>query len=184
MTTTPLHTTVIDGYVKVFLSCCHEMSPNPQTAPLWLEKGNLLSLLNMCDQIDKYGHLRFYWEGNRERFVQTVKPLLSNMRKSDTYFYHKMKELTSMTSIREILTNLDAPGKRHTEYGIKCYKPLKIYNNRDDVDTAIETHNCLSVGVIYERPNVIGTFVFAYSDADNVLAYKVQWHEVFISNLV
>ena len=89
MTKTPVEIGAIDDYVKVFLSCCQEMASN-KGDPWWWIKGNIVSLLNVSDQISKYGHLRFYWEGNRERFIQSINPLLQNMRRTDSYLLKKM----------------------------------------------------------------------------------------------
>lgn len=99
MTKTTVHTSVVDAYIKVFLSCCHELAPNTEQ-PCWWKKGNIVSFLNVRDQIDNFGHLRFYWEGNRERRVQSINTLLNNMRKTDSYMCNKMDELHSITAMR------------------------------------------------------------------------------------
>ena len=81
----------IDMHIKLFLSCCNRYAKlyyAEGTAPFWSTKGNFLSLLNLPEQIRYFGPLRWYWEGICERFIQTVKCVLSYMRKS-TFYYEK-----------------------------------------------------------------------------------------------
>ena len=65
------------------MSCSHEFSDD-KSHPWW-KHGNILSFLNLKDQIDMFGPLILYWEGNRERYIQTVNPLLHNTRTTNTY---------------------------------------------------------------------------------------------------
>ena len=152
MTKTTVSTPLIDAYVKVFLSCSHKMSP--KNKPIWWwTKGNLVSFLNFREQIDKYGHLRFYWEGNRERFVQYIKPILQNMRKTDTYIFQKMVELNTIRAIRELLTVLDVPGRWLSETR-KRYKPVKIYNNSASMSEALMKYFTLSVIILNDESHM------------------------------
>mmetsp|Transcript_32498 Transcript_32498/g.70382 ORF Transcript_32498/g.70382 Transcript_32498/m.70382 type:complete len:115 (+) Transcript_32498:2-346(+) len=68
----------IDEYIKLFLNSVHEFDdiPNPDTTKrVILDASNYLSLLNLPDQIMRHGPLHLYWEGNRERYIQVLKPL-------------------------------------------------------------------------------------------------------------
>ena len=71
---------LIDTHIKVFLSCCDRYKRvstgnSSSEIPRWAKKGNFVSLLNLCDQIEFYGSVRLYWEGSRERFIQVVKAI-------------------------------------------------------------------------------------------------------------
>ena len=85
---------VVDGrFVKFFLSCCNRFAEKyygRQDVPFWANTGNFPSLLNLEEQIEKFGKLRWYWEGTRERFIQTVKKVLVSMRRSGSYFSKKI----------------------------------------------------------------------------------------------
>ena len=75
---------LIDRHIKVFLSCCHRYSHlfySADTVPFWATTSNFPSLLNLTAQIKKYGPIRWYWEGSRERYIQHVKKVLVSMRK-------------------------------------------------------------------------------------------------------
>ena len=82
-----------DRRVKFFLSCCHRFSLayyGRGVTPFWASTGNFPSLLNINSQVSEFGPLRWYWEGTRERFIQTVKKVLVSMRRSASYFSKKL----------------------------------------------------------------------------------------------
>lgn len=81
--------------VKFFLSCCNQFAHDTEynESPWCLTCGNVISLLNCPSQIKYYGHLRFYWEGNREIYIQTIKPLLRRMHTSLSFRKLKLEEL-------------------------------------------------------------------------------------------
>ena len=67
---------VIDRHIKIFLSCCHRFAVSYydiSVEPFWANTGNFPSLLDLADQITLYGPIRWYWEGTKERFIQSVK---------------------------------------------------------------------------------------------------------------
>jgi hypothetical protein len=87
---------LIDAHVKLFLSCCNRFAESyrgKDQVPFWSTKGNFLSLLNLAQQVEDYGSLRWYWDGTRERYIQTVKKELIAMRKSTSYFQTKMVQI-------------------------------------------------------------------------------------------
>ena len=60
-------------FIKCFLSSC-DLFKNTAfklngTDLFWYQKSNFLSLLNIPSQIEKFGSLRNYWEGSRERSI-------------------------------------------------------------------------------------------------------------------
>ena len=93
---------VIDRHIKLFLSCCHrfcQLYYSDDTAPFWASTSNFPSLLNLAAQIKKYGPIRWYWEGTRERYIQTVKKVLVSMRKTTSYFVRKMVVMQKLNTI-------------------------------------------------------------------------------------
>ena len=75
----------VDLHVKIFLSSCDRYSRRyygDDVVPFWVGKGNFMGLLNLGKQIEKYGSLRWYWEGMHERFIQLVKSILVSMTKA------------------------------------------------------------------------------------------------------
>jgi len=75
---------LIDRHIQVFLTCCHHFTQlfyDKDKDPFWATTSNFPSLLNLAAQIAKYGPIRWYWEGTRQRYIQTVKKVLISMRK-------------------------------------------------------------------------------------------------------
>ena len=111
---------VIDRHIKLFLSCCHrfcQLYYNDNKVPFWATTSNFPSLLNIAAQIKKYGPLRWYWEGTRERYIQTVKKVLVSMRKTTSYFVRKMiimQKLTTIAWLKETLRK--TKGRSKTDY--------------------------------------------------------------------
>ena len=160
---------LIDRYVKVFLSCCHELSPD-ETQPWW-DKGNLLSFLNFHDQIEYYGHLRFYWEGNRERYVQVIKPLLKNIRKTDTYLHKKLEDLHIQNALRELLGQTHCYGQWISDGSYSRHKPVSIYPTREKVLDDLQNHLPLSAVV----DSTMCTYICVQHTGHDHDLYKVCW---------
>ena len=112
MTNDPIPVETIDEYIKLFLGICHYFegtigyptnNQGIKSSPFWYNKGNFVSLLNLPKQISIFGPVRLHWEGIRERFIQTVKPLLINSRSNGSFFTSKMKH----RSLYVLLENKD-----------------------------------------------------------------------------
>ena len=94
---------------------------------MWYSRGNFLSLLNLPDQIKQFGSIRFYWEGTCERYIQYVKPLMTNMRNTPTYLakqFHTLQQKNMMDHIMETVPNSDLNLKKYTRYN-----DMKIYSD-------------------------------------------------------
>lgn len=95
MTNEQIPTSKIRDLIKVFLGTCHyykEAVGNTQADPFWFHKSNFFSLMNLPDQIDEFGPLRLHWEGTREKYIQKIKPLLTNLRANSTYLVTKIQQ--------------------------------------------------------------------------------------------
>ena len=67
---------VVHEHVKMFLSTCHRYCRSyfqKKDTPFWANTGNFPTLLNLGSQIDRFGPVRLYWEGTRERYIQELK---------------------------------------------------------------------------------------------------------------
>jgi hypothetical protein len=83
-------------------------------------------MLNFCQTILRFGHLRRVWDGNRERYVNFLKPFLGNIRSTDTYFglkhdqIHRKKGLNgiieSFLSLFPELQSLSEPVEQTKQY--------------------------------------------------------------------
>ena len=101
----------ISNYIKCFLQSVdlfEEYSDVISTGPnnVWFSRGNFLSLLNLPDQIEKFGSVRLYWEGCCERHIQYVKPLMKNMRNSTSYLqikFHQLQQYNMLEHMTDVV---------------------------------------------------------------------------------
>ena len=131
----------IQEYTKLFLSCVDKFEeavyvPNGAT-PIWKTRGNFLSLLNLPLQQEYFGNVRHFWEGERERYIQSVKPLLSKLRHSTSFLVTKLERLYQFAAIdymlqsipnRIISGNFDKSYDRNSDFII--YKNLETVNQK------------------------------------------------------
>ena len=59
-------------------------------------------MLNLKDQIGHYGPVYLNWEGVRERYIQHVKPILKNKRKSVSYLTTKLTHLLQQHALQKM----------------------------------------------------------------------------------
>ena len=146
-------TDILLNYIKCFLSSCDLFENKAyimnEDDAMWYTKGNFLSLLNLPEQIKKFGKLRLYWEGSRERTIQQIKPYLINMRQTSSYFKTKMTHMY----VSEVLDSIDTDLHHHfkEDYGdaqsnvYARYSSFKIYSYSDDIEELIKLGKVLSV---------------------------------------
>ena len=173
MASIDVDTSYIDAHVKIFLRCSHKFSDD-KTHPWW-KRGNILSLLNLKGQIDMFGPLRLYWEGNRERYIQTIKPLLHNMRTTNTYLDKKLQQLHSNIGLREILTKADLPGKFNDKCLYARTKPMVSYTSHDEILQLINYRVPISGVIITNEEGYDKTYISSKRDSDKVYLYTVKW---------
>ena len=174
MTMVPVESSIIDDSVKILLSCWHEMSSDKEN-PSWF-RGNIVSFINFKSQIDRYGSIRYYWEGNRERFIQTVKPFLKNMRKTDSYLDKKMLDLHTSIALRELLTKADVRGKWRTGETYPRHKAMFIYNSRMDLDKSISLKKPISAIILARNITEKVTSICCNNTDSNINVYDVIWN--------
>ena len=102
----------IENYIKCFLQSVHNFEKHSHsfatdTYMIWWKRGNFLSLLNLCDQIKSFGSIRWYWDGSRERFIQFVKPFMSNMRNTSSYLKIQYNRVQQSNLLNDLLQTYD-----------------------------------------------------------------------------
>jgi len=141
----------IDRAIKIFLSCCDRFVRHyydDDTEPFWASTGNFPSLLNLPQQIEFFGPLRLYWEGVRERYIQSVKCVLKSMRKTTSYFQVKLtliQKLTLMSWLQQQVRNTNQKARSDPGY----YR----YPNREEVVGKFKKGVPLSAFTLPNRPN-------------------------------
>ena len=119
-----IYTSKITELIKFFLGTCHYYEKTVgslQQDPIWYRKSNFFSLMNLPEQIDKFGPLRLHWEGLREKFIQYIKPMLTNLRVNSTYLVTKLQQ-RSQNSFLELLMSKETELKPKIDQStIKAY---------------------------------------------------------------
>ena len=77
----------VDSHVKLFLGCCHRFSltywPGDKVS-FWANTGNFPTLLNLAEQIQRHGSVRWYWEGTSKQYIQQAEKVLVAMKKTQS----------------------------------------------------------------------------------------------------
>ncbi len=167
-----LPTTLLSDHVKVFLSMSHNVSDNKEHP--WWKCGNIVSLLNLKDQMDTYGHIRLYWEGNRERYIQEVKPLMRNLRSTSSYFALKLKQLHNDTSLREVMGKMLLCKQVNGQVHDTRYKSVISYDSVQEVESFLNAKNPVS-GCLYNNGGYEKNHVCCMTDTNDVGLFEVIW---------
>ncbi len=56
-------------------------------------------MLNIPSQVEEFGPLRLYWDGNNEHFVQNPKKVIKNLRQTESYLTSKMTTMNKLNMI-------------------------------------------------------------------------------------
>ena len=140
------------NYTKVFLSSC-DMFENKAYLmngddTMWYSKGNFLSLLNLPCQVAKFGNVRMYWEGTRERSIQQIKPFLINIRHTSSYFKTKLTYMyvneTLDTINKEIIASATTSHTYDSSTHYEKYSSFKIYGVHENVADLIASGKVIS----------------------------------------
>ena len=113
-----------------------------RTTQFWESKSNFVSLLNLPLQIENYGPVRHYWEGDRERDIQLFKPLIKCMRKTDSYFKIKMRDLQLHHTLE--LLSMKRGKKEERDWFYTANKVLRgnnvhIYKSKNEVESLLKS---------------------------------------------
>lgn len=116
------------------------------------------SLLNLAEQIEYFGSIRDYWDGDKEAAIQEIKPQLPGLRKTLTFFQTKLVSMRKMKFIdflkaSNFFSELD--GSESTDRG--WFTGLYRYETYEEILTRLEEGDAIS-GFIHPSDS---------NDADN-----------------
>ena len=127
---------MIDDVVKIYLSCLNDLDKSiggkvgdQNNIGLWT-KQNPLSLLNLGRQIERFGPLRFHWEGRNENKITDAKSDLSKMRSSLSFFQKKLQKIRRRVAIATIERQVD--GNNEDGNTSRCEEPDTDEDGDDD----------------------------------------------------
>eukprot|EP00956_Cyclotella_meneghiniana_P041194 scaffold218340_cov38-Cyclotella_meneghiniana.AAC.1 len=146
--------TKIDMYIKIFLSSVHRSAKlvmGKTDGDAWLtNKANPVSLLNLTEQLEHFGPLRWYWEGVCERYIQIVKPyLIKNMHRTPSYFKKKLSMLHKMVFIKRLslLLNSRDQGEPHQPCHSKGYYRYSSLQDLKDKNAQGHSLSCFKLNI-------------------------------------
>lgn len=178
---------IIEVHIKIFLSSCTRFSESyhdDSIKQFWEDKGNFISLLNLPKQIKKFGHLRLWYEGVRERFIQKPKAVLLNLRQSPSFLIMKMnllhknyqldwmkKEMSENPILKEIIS--ENPQFSGTTEKKQQKRQVYIYKVEDDITGAFDKGIVLC-GITIELAGRSNEIHIPYQDG----RYKIKLHSL------
>jgi len=149
----------IDDYIKLFLSVCHvyetKIGFDDNSYPFWYRKSNFVSLLNLPAQIEEYGPVYLHWEGVRERFIQHVKPSLTNMRTTASYLCTKIEKIHQDNTLEMLYEN-------HTEMKsttLSRFDNFETFDNCEEVQDRIKNNLSFSGVVVKLATTTYGVVI-------------------------
>ena len=173
---------LIDSIIKVFLTSLNQFEEyafnlSEKEKPTWMSKGNFLSLLNLPNTIKKYGPLRLYWDGNRERTIQYIKPFLIHTRQTPGYYKSKLCNVMRVQIIDNLIEQLrkDTSVSKITENIIKEWKlynrvhSFKSYRTYDEIISKITNNKVLSCVIFKEDSGLYKTYICHKKYRDEII---------------
>ena len=136
-------------YTKLFLSCVDKFESKVYVAtsikPIWRSRGNFLSLLNLALQQQYFGSVRNFWEGERERYIQHIKPLLSHLRHSTSFLLTKLERLYQFIALDYVIESIpNGIGASISEPNYERYTDFIIYKNLETVNKLLAENKPIS----------------------------------------
>ena len=167
----------IDDYIKIFLSVLDLGERVTFTEALsgmfWFQRSNFLCLLNLPEQVDRFGALRKYWEGSRERFIQSIKPLMKHTRDSTSFLQIQLDKLNKTQLTRNLCKEV---GNDNVRYEYNRFKNVILYDDIAEVQEYITQGKALSFLVDTQFNN--DTVYVVVKHADTVGLHKVQFDDI------
>ena len=164
----------LDRHIKIFLSCCHRFSRSYYDSTVyefWFGKSNFISLLNLPDQIAKFGPLRYYWDGTFERYIQGPKKVLKSVRKNPGSLMVKMRILQAFSFMDKIRSDLGLDVSVSSDSD-KRYMGVYIFPKKIDILDRLAKGQCLSGYIVLPDDE-------EHSDNDDESAGEYN-HEVYV----
>ena len=136
----------IDDHIKIFLTILdigeRVTFTDSTNGMFWFQRSNFLCLLNLPDQVERYGSVRKYWEGSRERFIQFMKPLMKSTRETASYLKIQLEKLNKGQLMQKLYKTIQTD--EHISTYVR-FKPLVIYDSVEHLETEIKLGGPLSL---------------------------------------
>ena len=87
---------ILDHLIRVFLQSCYRYESSRKDSTMthfWENKPNFITLINITESIQLYGPIRYSNDMNKEKEIQSIKPIIDNMRKTEDFFAVKLRDL-------------------------------------------------------------------------------------------
>ena len=173
-------------YTKLFLSCVDKFETKvyviTSIQPIWRSRGNFLSLLNLPLQQEYFGNVRNFWEGERERYIQHIKPLLSNLRHSTSFLLTKVERLYQLNALDYVIRTI--PNSMSAQINTSVHErnsDFIIYKDIATVNDLIRNKTPIS-GIELSRPNNTDVSLFCFvvkAINSSVVCHKFEFDENF-----
>lgn len=167
----------IDHLVRLFLSSClefHEEGKNSDKAPFFIESPNYHSLLNCFEMLNKFGSLRYLWEGLDEKFIKYIKHEISILRRDTSHLKLLLKKFFRTSVLRDFNMNnpLQYVEKYYKRTNFKVYK--RINNIIEEPSHVLEKEDVIT-GVIDEH----GNFLICFTEGlkHPIKLYRLHFHD-------
>jgi len=164
----------LDCHIKIFLSSVHWFDkicyPDMDSRNLlWYSNSNFLSLLNLPDQIERFGKIRNYYEGKDEKTIQYVKPLMQQNRSTGTFLQLQLERLYRNNVLQNQLSNSDK-----LKQGFNSFSK---YNSLSEIRSMIKSRKPLSL-VLYETESTCARVYCVIQQRVNKKTNKLFLHPV------
>ena len=173
----------IMDYVKNFLSCCDSFEnciynlDETNSESIWVTKGNFLSLLNLQSQIEKFGSIRCYWEGSRERSIQLIKQYLINMRSTTSYYKTKLNHMYVSQTLKIITEDQDSKYVPNASHQYSKFSSFKIYSVHDVLGQMISFRQVISAVFLKYNSVVSKLYICQRNNPRTCLLYLITFND-------
>ena len=166
----------IEELIKIFLSTCHNFDVtfgySHDNTPFWYKKSNFVSLLNIPTQIKLFGPVYLYWEGTKERYIQYVKPMLKNKRKTTSYLCTKFQQILQNNAVHlynsQFQTSILKKSNRYKDvYVFSSEQSLKDnIENHENIPIIIKCSSPIMYLVLHKQNSMITYKTISFNDGD------------------
>ena len=173
MTSQSISKETIEDHLKIFLSVldlCERLTFTESDKDMfWFKRSNFLSLLNLAHQVDRFGSVRKYWEGSRERFIQEIKPLMKHTRETTSFLKIQLEKLTKF----QLLRNLSKQKEERIIYS--RFKKQTVYTSISEVVEKIKVGQPLSCA---HESSYLSDSVYVVVKGQNCFNYhEIEFHK-------
>ena len=176
MTNIPVTLTEIDQHIKAFLSMfdiCEKVTFVESTNDMiWYSKSNFLCLLNLREQIHKYGPMRNYWEGSRERYIHEIKQYMERTRDTTSFLKTQLEKLMKTNTISNLCRETELITKK---VSYERYNSFVSYKNIEMAVNIIQYGKPISA--LYKEEELLDMVYIPIRDKRKINLHKVNFED-------